>query len=171
MTVLKDTGWRAAPDPPTPSFDVFERAEQAGKYKPLREEALRPDSPDPEIAALRYTAALAAEHGLEPKPARKPKKQEPKGKPKLSRHEQIVQRISSTASEDDGYRVQLIDHAARQGGVYKESLDRVYEIEKESLGRFEALARLVLDHRQLSETQKRDAEQGIDGAGEPTDTP
>src|SRR5690349_9555467 len=128
MTVLSDTGWRAALDPPTSSYgDVFARAEEAGKFRPLREEALRPDSPDPEIAALRYTAVLAAKHGLEPKPAKKPKKTEPKGKgkPKLSRHEQIVQRISTTASEDDGYRVQLIDHAARQGGVYRESLDRV----------------------------------------------
>jgi hypothetical protein len=69
-----------------------------------------------------------------------------------------VQRISTTASSDDGYRVQLIDHAAGQGGVYREALDRVYEIEKQKLGRFEALARLVLDQRQLSETQRRDAE-------------
>jgi hypothetical protein len=86
-----------------PKLDVFERAEEAGKFRPLREQALRPDSPDPEIAVLRYTAALAAEHGLEPKPKRT--KPEPKGKPKLSRHEEIVQRISTTASEDDGYRV------------------------------------------------------------------
>jgi hypothetical protein len=150
-----------------PKLDVFERAGQAGKFRPLREEALRPDSPDPEIEALRYTAVLATEHGLEPKPVKKP---EPKAKPKLSRREQIVQRISTTASEDDGYRVQLIDHAARQGGVYREALDRVYEIEKQTLGRFEALARLVLDHRQLSETQKRDAEQGVDGTEEPADT-
>jgi hypothetical protein len=139
-----------------PKLDVFERAEEAGKFRPLREQALRPDSPDPEIAVLRYTAALAAERGLEPKPKRT--KPEPKGKPKLSRHEQIVQRISTTASEDDGYRVQLISHAARQGGVYREALDRVYEIEKQTLGPFEALARLLLDYRQLHETQKRDAQ-------------
>jgi hypothetical protein len=149
-----------------PSLDVFERAEQAGKFRPLREEALRPDSPDPEIAALRYTAALASEHGLEPKPAKKP---EPKGKPKLSRHEQIVQRISTTAAEDDGYRVQLIDHAARQGGVYREALDRAYELEKQTLGRFEALARLVLDQRQLAETQKRDLGEGVDGEAKAAD--
>jgi len=152
-----------------PKLDVFERAERAGKFRPLREQALRPDSPDPEIAALRYTAALAAEHGLEPKP--RPKQgTKKKQAEKLSRHEQIVQRISATASEDDGYRVQLIDHAARQGGVYREALDRVYEIEKQTLGRFEALARLVLDQRQLSETQKRDRSEGVDEKLQPADT-
>jgi hypothetical protein len=172
MTVLKDTGWRAAPDRPKPSFDVFERAEQAGKYRPLREQALGPDSLDPQVASVRYTAAMAAKLGLysPPIPEPQPERKKPKGKPKLSRHEQIVQRISSTAAEDDGYRVQLIDHAARQGGVYKESLDRVYEVEKQKLGRFEALARLVLDQRQLAETQRRDAQQGLDGEAQPADT-
>jgi hypothetical protein len=49
-----------------------------------------------------------------------------------------------------------------------EALDHVYEIEKQTLGRFEALARLVLDHRQLSETQNRD--RGLDGEVQPADT-
>jgi hypothetical protein len=76
--------------------------------------------------------------------------------------------LSSTAAQDDGYRVQLIDLAARRGGVYKQSLDRVYELEKQTLGHSEALARLALDHRQLSETHKRD--RGVDQEVKSADT-
>jgi len=148
------------PPPPKPApTHVFERAEQAGKYRPIREQALDPDSPDPQIAALRYTASLAAERGLEPRPKRKRKPTKAALKKEaatLSRREKIVRRISSAATEDDGYRVQLIDMAAQRGGVYRESLDRVYAIETETLGRWEALARWILDHRQLAETQARD---------------
>jgi hypothetical protein len=145
------------------SYGVFARAEQAGKYRPLREEALRPDSADPEVAAIRHAASLLD-------PAEKPEPEEPsKGKKEtLSKREQVVQRISTAACEDDGYRVQLIDLAAVRGGVYREALGRLYAVEAETLGRFEALARLWLDYRQLVETQKRD--RGVDLEVEPADT-
>jgi hypothetical protein len=69
-----------------------------------------------------------------------------------------VQRISTAAADDDGYRVQLIDLAVVRGGVYREALGRLYGVEAEKLGRWEAAARLLLEYRQLAETQQRDAE-------------
>jgi len=145
MNAVKDTG----------RYDVLERAEQAGKFRPLREQALHPDSPDSEIAALRRVASRVATLGLD---VEKPPKSERKQTEKLSRPEQIVARMSAAATQDDGYRVQLIDLAAVRGGIYRQALDRLYGIEKETLGRWEALARLLLDSRQLVETQKRDAQ-------------
>jgi hypothetical protein len=142
-----------------PAYDVFERAEQAGSFRPLREEVLRLDSPDSEIAAIRYAASRVATLGLEQPSYEKPEPEEPKHKTdKLPRHEQIVERISAAACEDDGYRVQLIDLAALRGGVYRQALDRLYAIEVQTLGHWEALARLLLDYRQLAETKQRDAE-------------
>jgi hypothetical protein len=141
------------------SYDVFQRAEQAGKFRPLREEALRLDSPDSEVSALRHVASRVATLGLEQPSYERPEPEEPKGKTdRLPRHEQIVERISAAACEDDGYRVQLVDLAAVRGGVYRQALDRLYAIEVQTLGRWEAFARLLLDYRQLDETKQRDAE-------------
>lgn len=170
MSVAEDTGWAAAPGLEEWRFSdhVFERAEQAGRYRSLRERALDPETPDHRIAVLRYTAALAAKHGFEPRPKKKPDNKAQKHKAKeaetLSKHEQIVRRVSSTAASDDGYRVQLLDLAARRGGIYRESLNRIHEIEASRLGRFEALGRLWLDYRQFVETQRRDAEESADAS-------
>jgi hypothetical protein len=140
--------------PAAPRLDVFARAEEAGKFRQLREQALRPDSPDPQVAALRAAAALL-DTGDAPSPTPQPAKPKLKTE-ELSRAEQIVQRLSTTAVDDDGYRVQLIDLAATSGGLYQQALDRVYEIETETLGQAEATARLLLDSRQLVATRERD---------------
>jgi hypothetical protein len=47
---------------------------------------------------------------------------------------------------------------ASHGGIYRAALGRVFAIEVQKLGRWEAVARLLLDYRQLVETQQRDAE-------------
>jgi hypothetical protein len=117
------------------------RVFEAGSYRALRERGLEPA--EAEIAAI---ASLLDEPSV-PDP-------EPAGE--FSKQEQIVERVASAASDDDGYRVQLIDLAASHGGIYREALDRVYELQREALGRCEAMARLLLDYRQLVETQKRD---------------
>jgi hypothetical protein len=61
-----------------------------------------------------------------------------------------VRRMAEGAAGDDGYRVQLVDLAALHGGLYRKAVDAIYAIEVRSLGRFEALARLVLDERLLA---------------------
>jgi hypothetical protein len=69
-----------------------------------------------------------------------------------------VERMSRAAAEDDGYRVQLLDLAALHGGRFEQAVRAIYAIEVRTLGRFEALARLVLDQRQIMQTRQRDAE-------------
>ncbi len=64
-----------------------------------------------------------------------------------------VERLATTASQDDAYRVQLLDLAALHGSLYLEAVNMLYAIEARSLGRFEALARLVLDQRQPAQAR------------------
>jgi hypothetical protein len=72
--------------------------------------------------------------------------------------DRAVERMSTAAVADDGYRVQLIDLAALHGGLYLKAVDALYAVEVRTLGRWEAEARHQLDLRQLTETRQRDAE-------------
>jgi chemotaxis response regulator CheB len=81
----------------------------------------------------------------------------------------VVLVSGSIAASDDGYRVQLLGLAALHGGLYRQAVDALYALECETLGRFEALARLVLDQRQILETRAREegiALQGVTGDGQ-----
>jgi hypothetical protein len=132
---------------------VFVRADKAGALKTLRDEALRND---PEILAIRHTAAqvessplLSQQQGL--------LDAELGSLPEFDRDDpdaRAVERMSTAAVQDDAYRVQLLDLAA----LHLEAVNALYAIEVRTLGRFEALARLLLDQRQLIETRRRDAE-------------
>jgi hypothetical protein len=136
---------------------VFVRADKAGALKTLRDEALRND---PEILAIRHTAAqvessplLSQQQGL--------LDAELGSLPEFDRDDpdaRAVERMSTAAVQDDAYRVQLLDLAALHGDLYLEAVNALYAIEVRTLGRFEALARLLLDQRQLIETRRRDAE-------------
>jgi hypothetical protein len=126
------------------SATLAERAERAGTFVSLRGQAL---VDDPDILAIRYTA----EHVQADDELREPLVFDPD-----DLDARAVERMVTVASEDDGYRVQLLDLAALHGGVYLQAVNMLYEAEARSLGRFEALARCVLDRRQLSSTRARD---------------
>jgi hypothetical protein len=146
---------------------VFERAEQAGAYLALRAEALRSD---PSVLAIRHTASEIEASTLlswlqqaldadvtEPEFDRK------------DRDARAIRRMSEAAAENEGYRVQLLDLAALHGGLYREAVDALYAIDARTLGRWEALARHLLDQRQIVETRARD--RGIVLTGETGDGP
>jgi hypothetical protein len=132
------------------------RAALAGAFKGLRERAL---AEDPDLLAIKHTAERVQASKL------------------VSWYQQqldadvealvfdrddpdarAVERMSTAAAEDIGYRVQLVDLAALLGGLYLEAVRALYAIEVRTVGRWEALTRLVLDQRQLMETRRRDAE-------------
>lgn len=136
---VSTTGWWA---PPKPKPDRLRRAELAGEYVAVRDEALRSD---PDLLAIRSAAEQARTAGLDA-PPRPDGAQQGKRKPgQEPTRAEIVQTLATNASTDSGYRVQLISLAALHGGIYQEGMNAIYELEAETLGRFEALARLVLD--------------------------
>jgi hypothetical protein len=150
--------------PETKKMSVFERAEEAGAYVALRAEALRSD---PSVLAIRHTAETTdrrlADLGLQLAPPTPPEQ------PDLTDPDvRAIERMSTAAVADDNYRVQLIDLAALHGGLFLRAVDAIYPIEAQALGRFEALARRVLDRQQLDETRAKDAGitlQGVTGDG------
>jgi hypothetical protein len=70
-----------------------------------------------------------------------------------------VQRLARSAAEDEGYRAVLLDLAREQGGIYAEAARAIYSVELRTLGRWEALARLVVDQRALMHTRAREGEE------------
>jgi hypothetical protein len=130
---------------------VSERAERAGAYVAVRDEAL---VSDPEILAIRHTAErvstlLRKEQSLHDATLEALV---------FDDDDRAVERMVNAAAADDAYRVQQLDLAALHGGLYERAVDALYLHEARSLGRWEALARHRLDRRQLVETRARDAE-------------
>lgn len=70
--------------------------------------------------------------------------------------DQVAMRIADAATEDAGYRQQLIDLAATRGGVYNDALNNLYGIEEKKFGRWEAEERLKFDKAQFEYKQKQD---------------
>lgn len=66
---------------------------------------------------------------------------------------QAVRVLAHNAAADDSYRTVLIHLAAEHGGMYLEAVKALYPIELRTLGRWEALARLVLDQGRLAEAR------------------
>jgi hypothetical protein len=123
---------------------LTERAERAGRFLPLREQALKDD---PDLLAIRFTAQHVRADDELPEPLMF----DPD-----DLNARAVERMTIEASEDNAYRVQLLDLAGLHGGVYLQAANALYAIEARTLGRFEALARCVLDRRQLSATRGSD---------------
>jgi hypothetical protein len=73
-----------------------------------------------------------------------------------SRYDAAVQRITATATTDDGYRAQLVILADSHAGIYRRALDAVYASELETLGEQEAQALIARDEQLLSETRERE---------------
>jgi len=135
---------------------VFERADMAGAYVALRTEALRND---PSVLAARYTAAkVESSRSLSWQQGLLDTELEALVFDPDDPDARAVERMSSAASADDAYRVQLLDLAALHGGLYEEAVNKLYAVEVRSLGRYEAEARHMLDLWQIAETRKRDAE-------------
>jgi hypothetical protein len=119
---------------------LTERAERAGRFLPLREQALADDT---DLLAIRFTA----QH------VQADEQHEPLVFDPDDLDARAVERMATEASKDDGYRVQLLDLAALHGSVYLRAANALYAVEARTLGRFEALARLVLDQRQLAQAR------------------
>jgi hypothetical protein len=135
---------------------VFERADMAGAYRALRLEALRSD---PSVLAIfRTQRQVEASTLLSWQQRLLDGEMEPLTFDPDDPDDRAVERMSTAAAQDDGYRVQLIDLAALHGGLYLKAVDALYAVEVRMLGRWEAEARHQLDRRQLSETRARDAE-------------
>lgn len=73
-----------------------------------------------------------------------------------SKLDAAVQRITATATQDDGYRAQLVILADSHGGIFRRALDAVYASELETLGEQEAHALVARDEQLLSETRERE---------------
>jgi hypothetical protein len=137
-------------------MSVFERADRAGAYRALRLEALRSD---PSVLAIfRTQRQVQASTLLSWLQSQADAEVEPLNFDPDDPDDRAVERMSTAAAADDGYRVQLIDLAALHGGLYRRAVNALYKIEVRTLGRYEAEARHLLDRRQLSETRARDAE-------------
>jgi hypothetical protein len=125
---------------------LSERAEAAQAFVPERERAL---VDDPEILRVRRVALALRARGLDDAPL--PEGPRPSGADPRAR---AVRRMASSAAADNGYRVQLVDLAALHAGLYLEAVHALYAIEARTLGRFEALARAILDQRQLLQARQ-----------------
>jgi hypothetical protein len=68
--------------------------------------------------------------------------------------DQVMQRMAQAASVDADYRAQLIELAAKRGGLYADALDGLYSVEKDKFGEWEAKQRLKLDQQQLALQQR-----------------
>jgi hypothetical protein len=68
--------------------------------------------------------------------------------------EDIMQRMALAASEDAGYRQQLIDLAATRPGLVDDAMAKLYDIEQQKFGQFEADRRFKLDQQQLALQQR-----------------
>ena len=134
---------------------MFERAEMAGEYLALRLEAR--SRSDPSVLAFRHTGSVVGQRQPDADvEALVFDRDDPDGR--------AVERMSTAAAEDDGYRVQLLDLAALHGGLCEKAVSALYAIEVRSLGRYEAEARHLLDQRQVTETRQRDAGEAGDGS-------
>ena len=76
-----------------------------------------------------------------------------------SKLDAAIQRMSTAASTDDGYRAQLVSLADSHGAIYRRALDVLYVSEQETLGEKEALARTEHDDRLLAELRERERKQ------------
>jgi hypothetical protein len=137
-------------------MSVFERVDQAGAGQALRLEALRSD---PSVLAISRTAAVVeASTRLQWQQRQLEADAEAFVFDHDDADDRAVERMSTAAAQDDGYRVQLLDLAALHGGLYLRAVFALYAVEVRTLGRWEAEARHQLDLRQLTETRQRDAE-------------
>jgi hypothetical protein len=137
-------------------MSVFERADMAAAYRALRLEALRSD---PSVLAIfRTGSAVESSRLLSWQQSQLDAEMELLTFDPDDPDDRAVERMSTAAVADDGYRVQLIDLAALHGGLYLKAVDALYAVEVRTLGRWEAEARHQLDLRQLTETRQRDAE-------------
>lgn len=135
---------------------MFERADMAAAYRALRLEALRSD---PSVLAIfRTGSAVESSRLLSWQQSQLDAEMELLTFDPDDPDDRAVERMSTAAVADDGYRVQLIDLAALHGGLYLKAVDALYAVEVRTLGRWEAEARHQLDLRQLTETRQRDAE-------------
>jgi len=72
--------------------------------------------------------------------------------------EAAIERISTTALTDEGYRAQLVSLADSHGGVFREALDVLYQHEHDTLSELEAQARAERDRQLHTETREHDLE-------------
>jgi hypothetical protein len=134
---------------------VFARADRAGAYQALRLEALRSH---PSVLALRNSAALSRSSvNWSQRKAWADAETEPLQFDPEDPDDRAVERMSTAAASDDGYRVQLLDLAALHGGLHERAVNALYRIEVRSLDHWEAEARRLLDWQQIRETRQRDA--------------
>jgi hypothetical protein len=73
-----------------------------------------------------------------------------------TRREAALQRMSTTASTDEGYRAQLVSLADSHGGIYREALEALYAHERETLGEEQARARVEHDRQLHTEMREHD---------------
>jgi hypothetical protein len=71
--------------------------------------------------------------------------------------EDIMQRMAEAASEDADYRQQLIDLYAQRPGLVQDAMDRLYAVDQQKFGKYEAEQRLKLDQENLALQQQAEA--------------
>jgi hypothetical protein len=129
----------------------------AGAYLALRLEALRND---PSVLAIRRTGSVvkSSKSRWAKEQRRRDADMEALVFDRDDPNARAVERMSTAAAADDGYRVQLLDLAALHDGLFRKAVDALYDLELRSLGSWEAEARHHLDLKQIAETRARDAE-------------
>jgi hypothetical protein len=78
-----------------------------------------------------------------------------------SKLDAAIQRVSTAASTDDGYRAQLVSLADSHGAIYRRALDALYANERETLGDDEVLARVARDRELLADLRERERRQKL----------
>ena len=63
--------------------------------------------------------------------------------------DQVAMRMAQAATEDAGFRQQLIDNAATEGGIYQDALSNLWDVETKKFGIYQAQQQIEIDKQNM----------------------